>query len=97
MTHLLVQYSYLQVLDFLTTLTFLLYGVQEANPIVRWFLDLTSSPIYGLIAIKLIAVLLGIAVWRLGRTRLLARINLLFALVVTWNLLALIVSALHPA
>jgi hypothetical protein len=95
--HLLVQYSYLQILDFLTTLTFLLYGVQEANPIVQWFLDQTPSPVYGLILVKMIAVVLGIMVWRLGRMRLLARINILFAIVVTWNLLALIVSAIHPA
>ncbi len=97
MTHLLIQYSYLQVLDFLTTLTFLLYGVREGNPIVRFFIEFGDSPIVGLVLVKLVAVTLGILVWRLGRERLLARINILFAIVVTWNLLALVASALQTA
>ena len=95
MSHQLVQYSYLQVLDFLTTLTFLLYGIQEANPVVLWFLENASSPIAGLLAIKALAVLLGVAVWKLGRQRLLARINILFAVVVCWNLFALIIGAAY--
>jgi hypothetical protein len=96
-THLLVQYSYLQVLDFLTTLAFLLYGIQEANPVVRLCLGLSNSPLAGLLLVKVLALALGIMVWRMGRTRLLARINTMFALVVAWNLVALIVGALHLA
>ena len=94
MTQLLIQYSYLQVLDLLSTLAFMLYGVREANPLVRWAMDAASSPLYGLVLMKAAAVVLGIVVWRMGRRRLLVRINVLFALVVTWNLVALIVSAL---
>ncbi len=97
MTHQLVQYSYLQILDFLTTLSFLLYGVQEGNPVVRWFMDESSSPIVGLLAVKMLAVILGVVVWRMRRERLLARINILFAIVVAWNLLALIAGAIQPA
>ena len=97
MTHLLVQYSYLQVLDFLSTVAFLLYGVQEANPIVRWLMEISASPLTGLLLVKLAAVVLGIVVWRLGRRRLLARINILFAIVVTWNLIALIAGAVSMA
>lgn len=97
MTHVLVQYSYLQVLDFLSTLAFLLYGVQEANPIVRWMIETSSSPLAGLLTIKLLAVALGILVWRLGRRRLLARINIMFAVLVTWNLVALIVASVAVA
>ena len=97
MTHLLVQYSYLQVLDFLSTVAFLLYGVQEANPIVRWFMESSPTPLAGLLALKLLAVMMGVFVWRLRRERLLARINLLFAFVVTWNMVALIVGALQAA
>ncbi len=93
MSHLLIQYSYLQVLDFLTTLSFLLYGVQEANPVVVWFVENSSSPIIGLLIIKSLAVGLGIIVWRTGRARLLSRINILFAVVVAWNLLAIIAGA----
>lgn len=94
MNHLLLQYSYLQVLDFLTTLAFLLHGVREGNPVVRWALGLTPSPLGGLVLIKIVAIALGIACWRLGRGRLLWRMNLLFALVVAWNILAIIVRSL---
>ena len=97
MSNALVQYSYLQVLDFLTTVAFLLYGVQEGNPIVRWFLEQSSSPLVGLLAVKLVALGLGILVWYMGRRRLLARINILFAILVTWNLLALIFAAITMA
>ena len=93
MNHLLLQYSYLQVLDFLTTVAFLLNGVREANPVVRLFVKLAPDPLSGLLAVKILAVLLGLFCWRLGRQRLLFRMNLLFALVVTWNLLALIMGS----
>jgi len=96
-TQLLVQYSYLQVLDLLSTVAFLLYGVREANPLVRFFLESFSSPLVGLLLVKLAAVVLGVVVWRMGRKRLLARINFLFALVVTWNLVALIMGAIEAA
>jgi hypothetical protein len=91
-TLLLLQFSYLQILDFLSTIAFLLSGVKEGNPLVRWTFKLSSDPISGLIAIKLLAIVLGVYCWRAGRERLLARINGLFALVIAWNLVALIVG-----
>jgi hypothetical protein len=90
---LLLQYSYLQVLDFLTTVAFLLNGVREGNPLVRLALEYTSHPLGGLLAIKLAAVGLGIYCWKGGRDRLLSRINILFAVIVAWNLAALIVAS----
>jgi len=93
MNHLFLQYSYLQMLDFLTTLAFLLNGVEEGNPIVRWAIGLTSSPMSGLLLIKFVAIALGIVCWRFGRGRLLLRMNVLFALVVTWNVVAIIVRS----
>jgi hypothetical protein len=93
MNHLLLQYSYLQMLDFLTTLAFLLNGVQEANPVVRWAIGLTPSPLSGLLLVKLVAIVIGIVCWRMGRGRLLFRMNLLFALVVAWNVVAIIVGS----
>jgi hypothetical protein len=84
------QYSYLQVLDFLSTIAFLLMGIQEGNPLVRLALQLAPTPLYGLAAVKLIAVALGIYCSKMGKARLLARINVLFALVVVWNLVAVI-------
>ena len=97
MTQLIIQYSYLQVLDFLTTVAFLLYGVQEANTVVRWLMEASSSPLYGLVIVKIAAIALGFFVWRAGRHRLLFRINIVFAVVVAWNLVALIFSAVTLA
>ena len=94
MNHLFLQYSYLQMLDFLTTLAFLVNGVEEGNPLVRWAIGLSSSPLSGLLLVKLVAIALGIVCWRLGRWKLLFRMNILFALVVTWNGVAIIVRPL---
>jgi len=93
LNHLILQYSYLQVLDLLSTIAFLLHGIQEGNPIVRFALWLGPTPLYGLVAIKLLAIGLGVLCWRLGKTRLLSRMNLLFAVVVAWNLVAVILGA----
>lgn len=90
----LVHFSYLQVLDFLSTIAFLVNGIQEANPLVRLVLKLGTSPVGGLLIVKLLAIVLGVYCWRMGRERLLARMNVFFALVITWNLVALIVGAL---
>ena len=97
MTALLWQYSYLQVLDFLTTVAFLLLGVQEGNPLVRIMLDFAPSPVFGLAVVKIAAIALGIYCLKLGKIRLLHRINVLFAVVVAWNLVALILGAAHLA
>ena len=94
MNQLILQYSYLQLLDLMTTLAFLLHGVQEGNPLVRYALKLSSNPIGGLLAVKCVALGLGIYCWRQGRERLLTRVNILFAVVVAWNMAALIVGGL---
>jgi Domain of unknown function (DUF5658) len=91
---LLLQYSYLQMLDLLTTVAFLLHGVQEANPLVRLVLRYSSHPLGGLLLVKVLALALGVYCWRCGRQRLLTRINILFAIVVAWNLIALIAGGL---
>jgi hypothetical protein len=36
--------------------------------------------------------MLGIYCWRMGRNRLLSRINVMFALVIAWNMIALILG-----
>ena len=93
MNQLLLQYSYLQVLDFMTTIAFLLNGVREGNPLVRLAVRLSHNPFEGLLVVKIAAIMLGIYCWRAGRERLLSRINILFAIVVAWNLVALIVAS----
>ena len=93
LNQLLIQYAYLQVLDLLTTLAFMLHGVREGNPLVRLMMHATTNPLNGLLLVKLMAVGLGLYCWRLGRGKLLARINIIFALIVAWNLAALILAA----
>ena len=93
MNQLILQYSYLQVLDFLTTLAFMINGVQEGNPLVRLALRYAPHPLSGLLAVKVVALVLGLYCWMRGRERLLTRINVLFAILVAWNLAALIISS----
>jgi len=87
------QFAYLQVLDLLTTVAFLLVGVQEGNPLVRLAIGMGPSPWLGLVIVKVAAMGLGIACLKLGRVRLLGRVNIIFAVVVAWNLVALIAGA----
>ena len=93
MNQLILQYSYLQVLDFLTTIAFMINGVREGNPLVRLAVQYAPHPLGGLLAIKIAAVGLGLYCWTRGRERLLSRINLLFAVLVAWNLAALILAS----
>ncbi len=90
---LLVQFSYLQLLDVLTTLAFLTTGVREANPIVRLAIAAAPSPLAGLLALKACAFAAAVYCSVSARTRALWRINVLFAALVVWNLVALILSA----
>jgi hypothetical protein len=93
LTQLLWQFSYLQILDFLTTVAFLLHGVREGNPLVRLALSGGANPLVILVVVKLLAIVLGLYCWRRGRRQLLFRINILFALLVAWNLVALILRS----
>lgn len=93
MGRLLVQYSYLQVLDFLTTIAFIVHGVSEGNPVVRFALRYAPHPVGGLLVVKAAALALGVYCWKRDRERLLIRMNVLFAVVVAWNLTALILAA----
>lgn len=87
------EYSYLQFLDLLTTLVFLLHGVHEGNPVVRMLMAAGGSPVVGLLTVKAAAMGLGMYCWRSGRRRLLGRINVFFAVVIAWNLVALLVAS----
>ncbi len=77
----------------MTTVAFLLHGVHEGNPFVRAALQYAPNPLGGLLAIKVLAIGLGIYCWRGGRERLLSRVNILFAAIVAWNLVALIIGS----
>jgi len=92
MTQTLYQYAYLQVLDFLTTVAFLINGVDEGNPIVAWAINIFPSPLAGLAAVKILALALGVYCWRTAKGQLLSRINIGFAVLVAWNLMNLILK-----
>ena len=87
MNQLLLQYSYLQA--------FLLHGIHEGNPLVRAALHFSPNPLSGLLAIKVLAVALGFYCWKGGRERLLMKINILFAVIVAWNMIALIMGSIN--
>ena len=97
MPSLLTQFAYLQLLDLLTTLTFLASGVGEANPMVRFLVAGAGSALGGLLAAKFVALGLAFHCWRGERLRLLGRVNLFYAGLVTWNLIALLVKTLDSA
>lgn len=88
----LLAYAYLQILDVMTTLAFLLAGVQEANPLVKQVIHWSGSPLAGLLLVKLVALLLGLFCWASGRMRLLQRANVFFAALVAWNLCCLVLG-----
>ena len=90
MTASLLIFTYFQFLDLLTTVIFLMQGLQEANPMVKFAMRTAPSPLLGLVLVKVAALGLGVYCWRLGRRSLLLRINVLFAILVSWNLLALL-------
>jgi hypothetical protein len=89
----LVLFSYFQLLDLLTTVGFIINGVKEANPVIKFALTIAPTPILGLVVVKLAAVGLGLYCWKLGRQRLLGRINVIFAILISWNMFALIAGS----
>ncbi|MGC4053408.1 MAG: DUF5658 family protein [Paludibaculum sp.] len=88
----LLQFIYLQGLDTLTTLAFLLAGAQEANPLVRTMMNWFGNPLAGLATVKIAAVMLGFYCWNKGRLAMLRRANVFFALLVAWNLFCLLLA-----
>ena len=93
MTTSLVLFAYLQLLDLLTTVVFILHGVREANPLVNFALTAAPTPLVGLLAVKVAALALGGVCCMRGRQKLLVRMNIFFAVLVSWNLVAMIVRA----
>ena len=87
-----VQFAYLQVLDLLSTIAFLLHGVGEANPLVRWSMKLAPNPVAGLLLVKVAGLMLALYCVQAGRNRLLARMNFFYAALIAWNLLCLVLA-----
>ena len=89
----LVLFAYLQLLDLLTTVVFILHGVKEANPLVNFALTTAPTPIVGLLLVKVAALALGGVCCLRGRQKLLVRMNVFFAVLISWNLVAMIFRA----
>lgn len=85
-TQLLVEFCFLQFMDFLSTWAFLVHHVPEGNFLVRW----PGHPFEGLAVAKLTAIALGLTAWYLGRQKALRYGSAFYALVVVWNLVAII-------
>jgi hypothetical protein len=89
----IVLFTYFQFLDILTTVVFLIHGVREANPLVKYALTAAPTPLIGLLLIKSVALMLGVYCCLKGKDKLLVRMNIFFAALVSWNLVALIAQA----
>src|SRR5882757_5695701 len=76
---LILAFVFLQLMDAVTTMVFLRFGVAEGNPLIRMALGSFGQPEHALVAAKLFAVALGIFAWRSRRTRLLRMMNVMFA------------------
>ena len=94
MTASIVLFTYFQFLDLLTTVVFLLHGVKEANPLVEYALTAAPTPLVGLLLIKAIALAMGVYCCLQNKHKLLLRMNIFFAALVSWNLVALIAQPL---
>jgi hypothetical protein len=92
----LVWFTYLQILDLLTTLAVLAHGGSEANPLVRWMMQVSGSAVAGLVAAKLVGVGLGFCCLRRNNFVLLERVSTGYALLIAWNLLMLAAANVLP-
>jgi len=79
----------LQMADLATTLAFLDRGIAEANPLVSTLIRALGQPLLAVLLVKAAGCALALYAWHSRRTPLLRRANILFALCVGWNLLAL--------
>jgi hypothetical protein len=93
-TNTLAIFIALQCLDVLTTLIFLSKGMAEGNPLMGFALSSAHAPWLGLVASKMIAVMIGHYCYRNGRFRLLRRANAGYSLVVGWNLIGITAALL---
>jgi hypothetical protein len=77
-------FVYLQMLDVLTTWLGFRAGLMEASPFVRFLIGF--GPMAGLLASKLVALILGGFCVGTGRYQVIRLINYWYAALVLWNL-----------
>jgi hypothetical protein len=81
----MAMFYFLQAADGLTTLIFMMLGISEGNPLVHFAMAQTN-PVTGLLVAKSICVGGGVLCSLSGRMWAIKKLNLVFALVVVWNL-----------
>ena len=91
----IVVFVALQLLDIITTLLGLGAGAHEANFTVAWLMQL--GPGAGLLVAKFLGYLILVVAVATGRTRVIRKLNFLFAGIVTWNLVVLWIQRLGTA
>ncbi len=92
-TNVLPVFLVLQCLDVLTTLIFLSKGVREGNPLFLLTSPYVHAQWIRLIALKLLAMLIGFYCYRQGKFAALRIANIGYAGIVGWNLLAIAAAA----
>jgi hypothetical protein len=90
---LLTDFVYLQLLDILTTIAFLMQGVAEGNPIIRWALNQGQNPLHSLMLVKAASIALAAYCVIRSRKRVLRIANIFFAALVAYNLVVIILSS----
>jgi len=86
-THIFI---YLQLLDLLTTLVGLKLGAGEASPFIRLLMH--AGPAAGVIASKLVALVLGGVCVYAKKHNLIRWVSYWYALLVVWNLMVMLAS-----
>lgn len=88
-----IVFTYLNLLDVISTLAVLHAGGREANPVPRWFMEIYPTPGVGLIIGKLVSIpvywsLLKFAVtsWTLDGTYIMTIWNAFYMALIVWNL-----------
>jgi len=87
-------FVYLQLLDFLTTVAGFKEGANEVSPFIVKLIH-SSSPLLGLVASKVIGLIVGGICIGLNRVRLIGWINYWYAGLVVWNLCVILIAQRH--
>lgn len=87
----IIVFALLQVADVVTTMIGFKLGAGEASPFVRMLVQGSTSPLHGLLAAKLVAVILGAFVVYSRRS--LRKVNIWFTALIVWNLVIILMSS----
>lgn len=85
-------FVYLQVLDLLTTMVGFRVGASEASPFIAKLI-VSTSPFVGVLASKVVGLVLGTICVTMNKSHLVTWINYWFAGLVVWNLFMILTAA----